>query len=211
MEASRIWSEHFRSFIFLFPSSKRLPLCCHEQYIFCVAGGDIILLHSGWLQRPPLRHHLHWEVDTRVLLSTCGLNSTSELTFPKYATLLAVDHYVESLMELSCRKALSRTATGTVASRGIGNYVGIQGLCITHITFNWTWGRSCCTCTKIHRNQIIARWCYVLVWERRWYLAKPRNCSWVRSISVETFWDNVKVYRNESNFDPVLFNCSGRY
>ena len=34
-----------------------LPLCRHEQYTFCGAGGDIILLYSGWLQRPPPQDH----------------------------------------------------------------------------------------------------------------------------------------------------------
>ena len=82
MEALHIWSEHFRSFIPLFPSSKQLSLCRHEQYTlllaqllisahfsvlcnmclfvtfltsFCVSGGNIILLYSVWLQRPPLQ------------------------------------------------------------------------------------------------------------------------------------------------------------
>ena len=46
VEDSRIWSEHFLSFIILFPSSKQLPLCCQEQYTFYVSGGDIILLYT---------------------------------------------------------------------------------------------------------------------------------------------------------------------
>ena len=66
---------------------RHLPnfFCC-----FAVAGCNIILLYSGWLQRPPLQYHLHVQIINKYFRLFCVMLLLTDLaTFPLVLLILS--------------------------------------------------------------------------------------------------------------------------